>query len=71
MKNDTLFSSTERLNICKRLWIFVFTKNKGRNIGKNVSKNLSSKYHQKLLVQKDLKLLQKEQFKKQWKQMVI
>ena len=23
-KNDTLFSSPERLNICKRLWIFVF-----------------------------------------------
>ena len=54
-----------------------FTKNMGRNIGKNVSKNLSSKYHQSFLimlnnlVQKDLKLLQKEQFKKQRKQMVI
>ena len=48
-----------------------FAKNMGKNIGKNVSKNLSSKYshkrlhHVKQSATDDLKLLQKEQFKKQ------
>ena len=58
--------------MCKKSWIFVFAK----NIGKNISKILSSKYSQKLLdlnrqQQMDLKLLQKESFKKQHKQTVI
>ena len=49
-KNNVLFSSTKRSNICKRLWIFVFfAKNKGKNIGKNISKNLRGKYSQKLV----------------------
>ena len=49
----------------------------GRNIGGNISKNLSSKYSQKLmtilnnLLQMHVKLLQKEQFKKHQKQLVI
>ena len=47
------------------------------NTGKNISKNLSSKYSQKLLdhakqsATDALKLLQKEQFKKHHKQLVI
>ena len=40
MKNDTLFSSTKRYNICKVYGFLSFTK----NIGKNISKNLSSNY---------------------------
>ena len=57
-----------------------FAKNRGKNIGKNISKNLSGKYslgmlamcqnlldHAKNLQQMHLKLLQKEQFKKQQK----
>ena len=40
-----------------------FAKNIGRNIGKNISKNLSSRHCHKLLP--------KEQFKKQQKQLVI
>ena len=47
-KNDTLFSSTKKPNICKRLWILPFAKNMGRNINKNINKNLSRKYRQKL-----------------------
>ena len=56
----------------------------GRNIGKNISENLSSKYRQKTFdhakqichwwksaTDGHLKLLQKEQFKKQQKQPVI
>ena len=34
------------MNICKRLWIFVFCQ---KYIGKNISRNLSGKYSQKLL----------------------
>ena len=49
MKNDALFSSTQRLNIYKRLWIFSFAKKICKNIGKNISKSLSGKYSQKLL----------------------
>ena len=51
-------------------------KNMGKNIGKSISKNLSGKYSQKHLdhvsnlQQMHLKLLQKEQFKKQ-QQLVI
>ena len=47
-----------------------------KNIGKNISKSLNSKYSQKRLddaknpQQRRLKLLQKESFKKQWKQLV-
>ena len=54
-----------------------FAKNKGKNIGKNINKKLSGKYSKKLLImlnnlqQIRLKLLQKEQFKKQLKQLVI
>ena len=49
----------------------------GYDIGKNISKSLNSKYSQKRLddaknpQQRRLKLLQKESFKKQWKQLVI
>ena len=49
----------------------------GKNIGKNISRNLSGKYNQKRLdhakhqQQMLLKLLQKEQFKKQQSQLVI
>ena len=52
-------------------------KNMDKNIGKNLSKSLNSKYSQKRLddaknpQQRRLKLLQKESFKKQWKQLVI
>ena len=45
MKNDTVLSSTQRLNICKKPWIFIFA----RNMGKNLNKILSSKYSQKFL----------------------
>ena len=53
-----------------------FAKNMGRNIGKNISKNLSSKHRNFLimlnnLLQMHLKLLQRERFKKQQKQLVI
>ena len=41
-----------------------------KNIGKNISKNLISRYSQNLL-QMHLKLLQKKQFKKQQKELVI
>ena len=49
----------------------------GRNIGKSISKNLRSEYGKKLLIlinnqsQMYLKLLQKEQFIKQQKQLAI
>ena len=52
-----------------------FAKNIGRNIGKNISKNLSNNRDflimLKNLLQMHLKLLQKEQFKKQQKKLVI
>ena len=58
-----------------------FTKNMGKNIAKNIIKSLSSKYSQDQgryvlikvsnLQQMHLKLLQKESFKKQQKQLVI
>ena len=56
---------------------FPFAKNTGKNIGKNKSKNLSGKYDQTSLIMLSsiqkmrLKLLQKEQFKKQQRQLVI
>ena len=37
------------MNIFKRLWIFVFCLNIGKNIDKNLIKNLSDKYSQKIL----------------------
>ena len=48
-----------------------------KKIGKNITKNLSGKYSQKLLdhakklLHVHIKLLQKEQFKKQQMQLVI
>ena len=54
-----------------------FTKNIGKNIGKNISKNVSGKYSQKLFIvlknlqQMHLKQLQKKQFERQQKQLVI
>ena len=54
-----------------------FAKNMDKNNGKNISKTLSGKYSQKLLImlknlqQMHLKLLQKDSFKKQQKQLVI
>ena len=54
-----------------------FARNMSKNIGKNISKNLSSKYRVRnflimlnSLLQMHLKLLQKERFKKQQKQLV-
>ena len=41
-----MFSSTQRSDFYKRLWIFVFW---GKNIGKNISKNLSGKCSHKFL----------------------
>ena len=64
-----LFSLTTRYAVQPR--------DMGKNIDKDVSKNLSGKYSQKILImlnslpQMRLKLLQKEQFKKQQKQLVI
>ena len=37
------------MNICKRLSIFVFAENLGKNVDKNISKNLGGKYCQKIL----------------------
>ena len=54
-----------------------FAKNMGRNISKNIRKNLSGKSSQNFLITPNnlllmhLKLSQKEQFKKQLKQLVI
>ena len=54
-----------------------FNKNMGKSIGKEISKNLSGKYSQNFLIipknlpQMHLKLSQKEQFKKQQKQLLI
>ena len=49
-----LFSSTKRLNICKRVMgygFLSFAKNMARNIGKNIIKNVRSKYSQKSINQ--------------------
>ena len=57
--------------------VLACAKNMGSNIGKNMSKNLNSKYGQKPLDHAKKNQLQmsnlpqNEQFKKQWKQMVI
>ena len=54
-----------------------FAKSMSKDIVKNIVKNLSGKYIQKLLdhannlLEMDLKLFEKEQFKKQTKQMAI
>ena len=54
-----------------------FAKNMGKNIGKMISKNLSGKYSPGMLAmlknlqQTHLKLLQKQSFKKQQKQLLI
>ena len=37
------------MNIFKKLWIFIFCQNNGKNIGENISKSLSGKYCRKLL----------------------
>ena len=77
MKNVTLFSSTKRPNICKRLWFLPFAKYMGKNIGKNISKYLSSKYSQNLIGHTKqsaadwIKTTSKERSKKQQKQPVI
>ena len=47
MKNGTLFSSTKRSNICKRLLLFFFAKNMYKYISKSISKNVSCKFSQK------------------------
>ena len=44
-----LFSSTKRLNICKRLWAMFFARDMVENVGKNIIKNVSSKYSQNFL----------------------
>ena len=54
-----------------------FSRNIGKNAGKNISKNVSNKYSQKPLdllknlLQTHLKLLQRVQFIKQQKRLVI
>ena len=52
-----------------------FAENMSKNIGKNIRKSLSDKYSFLImpnnLLQMHLKLLQKDQFKKQQKQLVI
>ena len=51
-----------------------FAKNMGKNVGKHISNNLSSKYSQKVLdraKQSATDALQKEQFRKQQRQLVI
>ena len=48
-KNDMLFNSIMRPNVCKRLRILLFAKNMGENIGQNMSKNVSVKYSQNFL----------------------
>ena len=71
-------------SIQPRYWIFVksygflfFAKNMSKDIVENIVKNLSGKYIQKLLdhannlLEMDLELFEKEQFKKQMKQMAI
>ena len=58
----------------KSYGLLPFAKNMGKNIAKNISKNLSDKYSQKILnhvKQMPLKLLQKESFIKQQKQLMI
>ena len=86
-KSNSLFSSTKYKNryvLVKGYRFLSLAKNMNKNIGKNISKNLSSKCspsmlaaRQKLLdpssnlLQMHLKLLQKEELKKQQKQLVI
>ena len=86
-KSNSLFSSTKYKNryvLVKGYRFLSLAKNMNKNIGKNISKNLSSKYspsmlaaRQKLLdpssnlLQMHLKLFQKEELKKQQKQLVI
>ena len=54
-----------------------FAKNMGEDIGKNISENLSGKYSEKCIDHAEqsatdtFKLLQKQQFKKHQKQLVI
>ena len=66
-----------RPNVFKRLRILRFAKNMGENIGQNMSKNVSVKYSQNLLdlakksASGHLKILLKESFKKQQKQLVF
>ena len=74
----TRYSVQPRDRIFVKGYAFLsYPKNMGKNIGKNTGKNLSGKYSQKLLdhakklQQMHLKLLKKEQFKKQQKQLVI
>ena len=74
----TRYSVQPRDRIFAKGYAFLsYPKNMGKNIGKNTGKNLSGKYSQKLLdhakklQQMHLKLLKKEQFKKQQKQLVI
>ena len=63
--------------LVKSYGFLCFARNIRENIGKNINKNLSSKYSEKLakdvnnLLQMYLKLVQKEQFIKQQKQLVI
>ena len=74
LKTSALFSSTKRSSIFVRDYKFLpFS----RNMGKNISKNISSKYSQKILHHAKkylidaLKLIEKEPFKNQQKQMGI
>ena len=69
-----------RDQIFGKSYVFLsFANNMGKNIGENISKNVSGKFSQKFLDHAKqsatdvfyLKLLQKEQFKKQQKQLVI
>ena len=47
IKNDMLFSSTKKSNICKRLWFSFFAIYICKNISKSIKKNVSKKFSQK------------------------
>ena len=71
-KKEQLFNWIKGLNICERLWIFcLLLKIWVKTCGKSMTKILSGKYSRKVDHAKHVKLIQKEQFKKQLKQPVI
>ena len=73
----TRYSVQPRDQIFLKGYVFLSFRNMEKNIAKNISKNLISKYSPKFLIflknllQMHLKLLQKEKFQKQQKQLVI
>ena len=72
------YSVQPRNQIFVKEYVFLSSAKKfARTIGKNISNILSGNYYQKLLDHESnlphmrLKLLQKEQFKERWRQLVI